>query len=613
MNKNEKIFLSNIAETLRIHSIRMTTAAGSGHPTSCLSAAEIMSVLFFRQMKYDPRRLDSPDNDGFILSKGHAAPILYAAYAEAGAIPVSELDGLRTFGSVLEGHPVPGLNGIRAATGSLGQGLSIAAGMAFAVKQDGGNQRVYTVLGDGEMAEGNVWEAMNFVSHYGLDNMTAVLDMNRLGQSEATMFEWNSKEYADRARAFGWETFDVDGHSIEELAYGFERAAASGKPALVIAKTVKGKNGGEAENADGYHGKAFSKEEAEGLIEKLRSRIEPVDFVPQNHISAKRDKPEPRNVSIETSYTKEEMVPTRTAFGKALAKIGGQDPDMIVLDGDVKGSSRTKYFFQEYPDRGRETYIAEQNMAGMLIGLQAYGKRAAAASFAAFLTRAHDQFRMGAYSRARFLIAGSHTGVSIGQDGPSQMGLEDIAMMRSIFGSLVLSPSDAVSAEKLTALGLNYKGIAYIRTIRGETPVIYDNSEEFTAGGSRVLKSSANDHATFVATGYTVSEALKAAERLEKEKNISVRVIDCYSLKPMDSETLRKAAEETKIIITVEDHYPEGGLGEAVASQVSGYGKVFSLSVTRMPHSGSPEKLIREQGIDAESILRKFHELLGDI
>lgn len=619
MQSNMITFLKNMAHQLRIHSIQMTSAAGSGHPTSCMSAAEIMSVLFFHQMKYDPKRLNSLQNDGFVLSKGHAAPILYAAYAEAGSIPVSDLQNLRSFDSPLEGHPVPRLEGVRAATGSLGQGLSIGAGMALAQQSPGqgsagsstksAGRHTYVLLGDGEMAEGNVWEAMNFASYYNLSNLTAILDMNRLGQSEATMFQWNTEEYELRAKSFGWHVITVDGHSVEDLLQALDKADKHERPSFIIARTVKGKYGGSAENNDGYHGKPLPDDELSEIIDNLKGMISPVDYQPSNFIEAEEYKPDYQEIRVDTEYTIGEKEATRTAFGKALVKIGKQDPNTVVLDGDVKGSSRTKFFFGEYPDRSYEAYIAEQNMIGLMVGLQAYGKRVAAASFAAFLTRAHDQIRMAAYSDARLLLSGSHTGVSIGADGPSQMGLEDIAMMRSVYGSAVLSPSDAVSAEKLTAAAANYDGIAYVRTIRGKTMIIYDNNDEFRLGGSKVLKESQQDHATFVASGYTVTEALAAAEELEDELGVSIRVIDCYSLKPVDTDTLQKAASETKVLITAEDHYPEGGLGEIVAAAVSGHAMVYPLSVTRRPHSGETEKLLAEQGIDKDGIKQKFKEL----
>lgn len=621
-------FLENMADRLRIHSIRMTAKAGSGHPTSCLSSAEIMSVLFFHEMRYDPKQLDSPDNDEFIMSKGHAAPILYAAFAEAGSIPVSELDNLRTFDSPLEGHPVPRLRGIKAATGSLGQGLSVGIGLGLGIKLDRRDSRVFVLLGDGETAEGNVWEGMNFASHAGLDNIIGIVDVNRLGQSEPTMFEWETGEYRKRAEAFGWRALEVDGHSVQELMHAFEetRNDDSGKPVIIIARTVKGKDGGSVENENGHHGKPLPEDSEKKVIADLESRIRdrkvPESAGPENFIKGSALKRDDRGFQTSTEYEIGEKTATRDAFGHALAALGELDEDIVVLDGDVKNSTRTKFFFEKFPDRAFECYIAEQNMIGMALGLQARGKRVFTSTFAAFLTRAHDQIRMASHSDADIRIAGSHTGVSIGEDGPSQMGLEDIAMMRSLMNSTVLSPADAVSAEKLTAAAAGNKNITYIRTIRGKTPVIYPPSEEFPLGGSKILKRSDNDRATIIATGITVTEALEAAGELEK-RNIPVRIIDCYSIKPIDGDTLAEVARETGTLITVEDHYPEGGLGEAVASAVaerlarSGGRKppaytVINLAVRKRPHSGGSEELLEEQAIDAKGIVESVTKALEE-
>jgi len=562
-------------------------------------------------MKYDPFHSDYLENDRFILSKGHAAPILYAALAEAGSFPIADLKNLRSFSSPLEGHPVPRIPEIKIATGSLGQGLSGGLGMSFASKIDKRKNRIYVLLGDGEFAEGNVLEAMQTASHYNLGNLCAILDMNRLGQSEATMHEWDSTIYKKKAEAFGWNALPIDGHSIEALIEAFDKAKSLTGPTMIIAKTVKGKYGGSAENAEGFHGKPLPKNEIEEVKRNLKALIKPSEYSPKNFLDGTNNIQNPKDISVATEYTIGDLVATRTAFGNAIVKIGEADPSTIVLDGDVKGSSRTKSFFNKFPDRSIECYIAEQNMIGTALGIQSYGKQVICASFAAFLTRAHDQIRMGAYSRGNMVIAGSHTGVSIGKDGPSQMGLEDITMMRSIFGSAVFSPADAVSAEKCTALGANYKGIAYIRTIRGKTPVLYDNNEDFQPGGSKVLMESEHDHITIAATGYTVHQALAAAKELEKDHQIPARVIDCYSLKPVDEETLLKAAEETRIIVTVEDHYPEGGLMEIVSSAVSGFARVYPLAIFKMPHSGETEDLLSEQQIDQQSIVEKVKELIS--
>ena len=596
------------AEMLRIHSINMTSASASGHPTTCMSAAEIMSVLFFDEMRYDPRHPDSLANDEFVLSKGHAAPVLYAAYAEAGTIPVAELQELRNFDSRLEGHPIPGrAPGVRVATGSLGQGLAAAIGMALAINHDGGGQRVYVLLGDGEMAEGSVWEAMNLAPHLGVGNLCAILDMNRLGQSDPTLFQWDSAGYAAKAAAFGWDVHECDGHDVAALQAALAAARASDRPSFIVARTVKGKGVSFLEDHDAMHGKAVPDDQHAAAVAEVEARI--ADAGTPEGVSANGTAPAaadaapaPGALSIATSYARGEKIATRKAYGAALAKLGAADPGMFVLDADVKNSTFTDAFFGAFPERSVECYIAEQNMIGIATGLQARGKRAFAATFAAFLSRAYDQIRMAAHSHANLKLAGSHTGVSIGEDGASQMGLEDVAMLRAVLGSAVLCPADGVAAEKLTCLSANYDGVSYVRTARPDVAVIYGNDEEFTLGGSKVLRSSAADRVTLVGAGVTLHEALAAADLLAAE-GIAARVIDCYSIKPLDAATLRRAAAETAAIVTAEDHYPEGGLGEAVAAAVSGAGApVHVLAVRRTPHSGKGAELLAEQGLDAAGI-----------
>ena len=596
------------AEMLRIHSINMTSASASGHPTTCMSAAEIMSVLFFDEMRYDPRHPDSLANDEFVLSKGHAAPVLYAAYAEAGTIPVAELQELRNFDSRLEGHPIPGrAPGVRVATGSLGQGLAAAIGMALAINHDGGSQRVYVLLGDGEMAEGSVWEAMNLAPHLGVGNLCAILDMNRLGQSDPTLFQWDSAGYAAKAAAFGWDVHECDGHDVAALQAALAAARASDRPSFIVARTVKGKGVSFLEDHDAMHGKAVPDDQHAAAVAEVEARI--ADAGTPEGVSANGTAPAaadaapaPGALSIATSYARGEKLATRKAYGAALAKLGVADPSMFVLDADVKNSTFTDAFFGAFPERSVECYIAEQNMIGIATGLQARGKRAFAATFAAFLSRAYDQIRMAAHSHATLKLAGSHTGVSIGEDGASQMGLEDVAMLRAVLGSAVLCPADGVAAEKLTCLSANYDGVSYVRTARPDVAVIYGNDEEFTLGGSKVLRSSAADRVTLVGAGVTLHEALAAADLLAAE-GIAARVIDCYSIKPLDAATLRRAAAETAAIVTAEDHYPEGGLGEAVAAAVSGAGApVHVLAVRRTPHSGKGAELLAEQGLNAAGI-----------
>ncbi len=596
------------AEMLRIHSINMTSASASGHPTTCMSAAEIMSVLFFDEMRYDPRHPDSLANDEFVLSKGHAAPVLYAAYAEAGTIPVAELQELRNFDSRLEGHPIPGrAPGVRVATGSLGQGLAAAIGMALAINHDGGGQRVYALLGDGEMAEGSVWEAMNLAPHLGVSNLCAILDMNRLGQSDPTLFGWDGAGYAAKAAAFGWDVHECDGHDVAALQAALAAARAADRPSFIVARTVKGKGVSFLEDHEAMHGKAVPEDQHEAALAEVRARIaalgEPEAPAAGAAPAAAADAaPEPRALSLATSYAQGDKIATRKAYGAALAKLGAADPDMFVLDADVKNSTFTDAFFAAFPERSVECYIAEQNMIGIATGLQARGKRAFAATFAAFLSRAYDQVRMAAHSHANLKLAGSHTGVSIGEDGASQMGLEDVSMLRAVLGSAVLCPADGVAAEKLTCLAANHHGVSYVRTARPDVAVIYGNDQEFALGGSKVLRSSLADRVTLVGAGVTLHEALAAAEMLAGE-GIAARVIDCYSIKPLDEAVLRQAAADTEAIVTAEDHYPEGGLGEAVAAAVSGAGAaVHVLAVRRAPHSGKGAELLAEQGLDAAGI-----------
>ena len=599
------------AEMLRIHSINMTCASASGHPTTCMSAAEIMSVLFFDEMRYDPRHPDSLANDEFVLSKGHAAPVLYAAYAEAGTIPVAELLELRAFDSRLEGHPIPGrAPGVRVATGSLGQGLAAAIGMALAINHDGGGQRVYVLLGDGEMAEGSVWEAMNLAPHLGVSNLCAILDMNRLGQSDPTLFEWDSAGYAAKAAAFGWEVHECDGHDVAALQAALAAVRASDRPGFIVARTVKGKGVSFLEDHEAMHGKPVPDDRQAAALAEVEARIAAAGkpdlaaagAAPAAAARAAARAPAGSPLTITTSYQPGAKIATRKAYGAALAKLGAADPDMFVLDADVKNSTFTDAFFGAFPERSVECYIAEQNMIGIATGLQARGKRAFAATFAAFLSRAYDQIRMAAHSHANLRLAGSHTGVSIGEDGASQMGLEDVSMLRAVLGSAVLCPADGVAAEQLTCLSANYDGVSYVRTARPDVAVIYGNDELFAIGGSKVLRSSLADRVTLVGAGVTLHEALAAADLLAAEA-IAARVIDCYSIKPLDEAVLRQAAADTEAIVTAEDHYPEGGLGEAVAAAVSGAGApVHVLAVRRTPHSGKGAELLAEQGLDAAGI-----------
>ncbi len=605
-------FLQYKADKIRIKSLEATTEAASGHPTSCLSAAEILSVLFFDQMIFDPKHPASYEGDDFVLSKGHAAPGLYASMNEAGMISDKELLSLRKFGSSFEGHPVPKVPGVRLATGSLGQGLSGAIGLSLAMKADGIDRFVYVLLGDGEMMEGQIWEAMHLAAHKKLGNIIAIVDTNRLGQSGPTVYGWEAQRYLDICRALDWHTAAVDGHNIDELAGTLRLAREEKQPSIIFAQTIKGKGVSFLENIEGKHGKPVSSEELIEAKYEIEEKMKPVEEkTPENwHSFSPPPLPEKASADISASYSVGEETATRDAFGSALLELGKKDPDIFVLDGDVKNSTRTKAFFDAFPGRGIECFIAEQNMLVIAAGLQARGKKPFAASFAAFLSRAHDQMRMASYSLADIKIAGSHTGVSIGEDGPSQMGLEDIAMTRSLFGSTVLSPCDAVSAEKCTAEMAARRGISYMRTIRGKTPVIYSDKEEFPIGGSKIVRQSDNDKAFIIAAGICVHEALQAADDLEEE-GISVGVIDAYSLKPLDGNGLLAAAARVPFFLTVEDHYPEGGLGEAVSAVVRGQTAVYSQAVETLPHSGNPRELIAEQGIDAFGIKQRLRTIIS--
>ncbi len=604
MTREETIeLLREKATRLRIDSLRATTAAGSGHPTSCLSAADLMSALFFHVMRYDPRNPGNRGNDLFVLSKGHAAPILYAAWAEAGLFPPDKLTDLRKFGNELEGHPTPRFPAALAATGSLGQGLSMAAGLAYAGKLDKGQHRVYCLMGDGEVAEGSVWEAAAFASHYKLDNLCAIVDVNRLGQSDPTMLEHDTGTYARRFAAFGWQAFEIDGHNFAHILDAFERAGkAAGQPAVLIARTLKGKGVSFIENKNGWHGKAVPKDQLEKALAELPPNgagravaIRPPSVPPQALAAPKKMAP--------PAYTIGQQVATREAFGQVLKKLAEADPRILGVDGDVKNSTFAEVLAQAHPEQFIECYIAEQNMVGLAVGLSAAGRIPFVSTFACFLTRAYDQIRMAAVSRANLKLMGSHVGVSIGEDGPSQMGLEDLAMMRAVAGSTVFYPSDAVAMEKLAEQAVKIPGIVYLRGSRPKAPVLYDNTEEFYPGGSKVVRQSASDAATVVAAGVTLHEALKAYEALKKE-GINLRVIDLYSVKPVDRETLVAAARATgNTLLVVEDHWAEGGMGEAVASALVEDGiRIVHLAIRTMPVSGKPEELLDAYGISARHI-----------
>ncbi|MGD1088442.1 MAG: transketolase [Verrucomicrobiota bacterium] len=603
--------LKGIANQLRIHSINATTAAGSGHPTSCCSAADLVATLFFGQMRYDAKNPHYYNNDRFILSKGHAAPLLYAAWAETGLIPTSELLKLRQFGCELEGHPTPRLPFVDVATGSLGQGLSVGVGMALAARLDKLDYNTYVLLGDGEIAEGSVWEAASLAGVNKLNNLIAIVDANRLGQSQETAFGHHIEIYRDRFEAFGWRVEDIDGHDIEEIAEVLGGVGLAEKPLAIIAKTYKGAGISFLQDKEGWHGKPLNKDEAAKAIAELQPSAKSGIGVA---IPAPNQMPEPKNVAPENyppiNYKLGDSIATREAYGNALARIGEADLRVVALDGDTKNSTFADKFFKKFPDRSIECFIAEQNIVGVATGFGARGKTPFASTFATFFTRAYDQIRVAGISQANLKLVGSHVGVSIGEDGPSQMALEDLAMMRAVVGSTVLYPSDAVSTEKLLEQMALGKGVYFLRTSRPKTPVIYGNDEQFPIGGAKVLRQNAGDKVTVVAAGVTLFEALKAADALKNE-GVGITVIDAYSIKPLGREVIKTAAQKTGgTVITVEDHYAEGGLGDAVAGELSADGiKVHKLAVTGLPHSGKAEELLEKFGIDAAAIMKKVKSL----
>ena len=611
MNDIDTDSLKGVANQLRIHSIAATTAAGSGHPTSCCSAADIVAALFFGHMRYDPKNPHYYNNDRLVLSKGHAAPLLYAAWAETGLFPVEDLLKLRRIDSDLEGHPTPRLPFVDVATGSLGQGLSVGAGMALCARLDNLDYRTYVLMGDGECAEGSVWEAANIAGVYQLNNLIAIVDVNRLGQSQPTPFGHNLDVYKRRFEAFGWRTEEIDGHDIDEILEVLAAVGLGSQPLVILAKTFKGAGISFIQDKEGWHGKPLNKEEADRAIAELQPKAKSGIGLP---IPAPSQLPEPKDEAPGSyppiNYNKGDLIATREAYGNALARIGEPDLRVVALDGDTKNSTYSEKFMKKFPKRFTECFIAEQNMVGMATGFAARGKVPFASTFACFFSRATDQLRVAGVSHANVKLAGSHVGVSIGEDGPSQMGLEDIAIMRAIAGSHVLYPADAVAAEKLVEQMAMTKGVCYLRTSRPKTAVIYGNDEQFPIGGAKVLRQAAGDKVTVVGAGATLYEALKAADALKNE-GIGITVIDLYSVKPLAKDVLLQAAQKTNnTIVTVEDHYAEGGIGDAVAGELSGDGiRVHKLAVNEVPRSGKPEELLAKYGIDAHAIIAKVKAL----
>ena len=603
---------SELAQQFRVDSIRMSAAANSGHPTSAMSAADLLAVLVDGYLRYDFSQPKSPANDRLVFSKGHASVLLYAIYRAAGVVTDDEILTYRKYGSMLEGHPTPRIPWVDVATGSLGQGLPIGVGMGLAAKHlEHLSTRVWVLCGDSEMAEGSMWEAFEHAAHYELDNLTAIIDVNRLGQRGETMVGWDLDVYAARAEAFGWNAIEVDGHDLDAIDEAFGQAVATaGRPTVVVARTVKGKGVAAVENQNGWHGKPL--DDPEGAIAELGGltnvRIE---------IAKPDAEPAPRPAPSRLELPRYELgteVATRKAYGDALAALGTARPDVVALDGEVSNSTFTEIFAKAHPERYFEMYIAEQQLAAAAVGLQAVGWRPFASTFAAFISRAYDFVRMAAISRATFSLSGSHAGVSIGEDGPSQMALEDIASLRAVHGSTVLHPCDANQTAKLVAAMADTEGISYLRTLRPATPVLYPPDEDFAIGGSRVLRSSDSDDVALIGAGITVHEALKAADALG-EDGIAARVIDLYSIKPVDAATLDAAAEATGgKLVTIEDHWPEGGLGDAVLAALADTDdppRVVKLAVHGMPRSGKPDELLAAAGIDAEHIAAAARRLVA--
>ncbi|MCX6574328.1 MAG: transketolase [Candidatus Aminicenantes bacterium] len=599
-----------IATRLRIHSLRMTTASGSGHPTTCLSAADLAACLFFREMRWNTKDPKDPANDEFVLSKGHAAPLLWAVYAEAGIIPLESLLDLRKITSDLEGHPTPRLPWVKAATGSLGQGLSVGVGMALAQRLDKSPARTFVLMGDGECAEGQVWEAAAAAAYWKLRNLVAVVDVNRLGQSDPTMHQHDLAALKRKFAAFGWDAIVLDGHKIDKILAALQLAGKKGRPTVLLARTLKGKGVSFIQDKNGWHGKPLKADELARALEELGClpAVESRRFIRGPKPFKKKTAAGPLDFP-RTAYT--EKTATRLAYGNALLSLGRVNPTVVTIDGDVKNSTYADKFFEAFPGRSFQAFIAEQNMIGVGIGLAAKGYLPFMATFAAFLTRAHDQIRMAAYSFSNIKVCGSHVGVSIGEDGPSQMGLEDMAMFRPIPGCVVLYPSDAVSSEACVAAAAAHKGLVYLRTSRPATPVLYSAGESFAVGGSKVLRKGEGDAATVIAAGITVHEALKACEALKKE-GLGLRVIDAYSVQPLDEATiLREVAETGGRAVVVEDHYAAGGLGGAVAQALAGRASLVHLCIRELPRSGKPDELLERYGISASHIARAVRELLG--
>jgi transketolase len=605
----------HLGQQLRVDSIRCSTAAGSGHPTSSMSAADLIAVLLGRYLQYDWNRPKEPNNDHLIFSKGHASPLCYAMYKAAGAITDSELMTYRQFGSRLQGHPTPAIPWIDVATGSLGQGMPIAVGVALAGKYlDKLPYHVWVLCGDSELAEGSMWEALDKAGHYELSNLTAIWDINRLGQRGETEFGWNLDAYRRRVEAFGGFPIVIDGHDVTAIdrAYG-QALSGTGKPTVIIAKTIKGKGFSEIENLDGWHGKALPPDMAERAIKELGGvrNLRVKTAKPDRAGSPKASSRAEVTVTLPT-YKKDDKVATRKAYGDALLALAAI-PDVVAMDAEVSNSTHADEFAKAHPDRFFEIWISEQQLVSAAIGMSVRGYRPFASTFAAFFSRAYDFIRMAGISEANIRLTGSHAGVEIGPDGPSQMALEDLAAMRAVHGSTVLYPCDPNQTAQLVRLMADTLGIVYMRTTRGAYPTVYGPNEKFKIGGSKTLRQSPKDKVALIGAGVTLHACLAAADALAAKK-VPARVIDLYSVKPVDVKTLREAVSVTKgRLVVVEDHYPEGGLGAAVMEALAGDGatRIAHLAVKGLPTSGKPEELMNAAGISSRHIVAAATKLLG--
>jgi len=611
-SQNEAALWRELGQQLRVDSIRATDVAGSGHPTSAMSAADLIAVLASKYLRYDFDRPKHPNNDHVVFSKGHASPLLYALYRAAGAITDDELLSLRRFGSRLEGHPSPALPWVEIATGSLGFGLPVGVGIGLVGKTiDPRPYRVWVLAGDSEMAEGSVWEAFEHAAHWRLDNVTVVVDVNRLGQSGETMHGRSAMSYAERARSFGWEALVIDGHDVTEIDEAYGQALSTDRPTVIVARTLKGKGVAAVEDEPGWHGRLLP--DADAAIAELGGRRDMRIQVgpPPEHPPRRRYR---RAESRLPTYHLGAAIATRRAYGEALAALGAGRGDIVAMDGEVSNSTFSGLFADAHPERFFEMYVAEQQMVAAAVAFDVRGLVPFASAFAAFFSRAYDFIRMAAISRASIRIVGSHAGVATGEDGPSQMALEDIAMFRAVHGSTILYPSDANQTVRLVALAADNGGVTYLRTTRADTPVIYPPGETFAIGGGHTHNASDRDDVTIAAAGITVHEALRAAALLATE-GIRARVLDLYSVKPLDRETLIRSVHDTHgRLITVEDHWPEGGLGDAVLDALATVSLPLhytKLAVRAMPGSGRPTALLRAAGINAETIVAAAHKLVA--